>query len=112
MVASSCLLTPCQCMHHNAPRSCYVAGNWKTIEGEFNAIMAVVLPCRSDRSDSVRTACLLSSSFVENNAPPAKPLVWNASNVQLGQFRRLLTHIADSSIHRTMVSMASLSYRS
>jgi ceramide kinase len=28
------------------------AGNWETIEGEFNAIMAVVLPCRSDRSDS------------------------------------------------------------
>jgi len=33
-----------------APRRC--AGAWKTIEGEFNAIMAVVMPCRSDRSDS------------------------------------------------------------
>jgi ceramide kinase len=28
------------------------SGNWHTIEGEFNAIMAVVMPCRSDRSDS------------------------------------------------------------
>lgn len=25
---------------------------WVTVEGEFNAIMAVVMPCRSDRSDS------------------------------------------------------------
>ena len=25
---------------------------WVTLEGEFNAIMAVVMPCRSDRSDS------------------------------------------------------------
>jgi Ceramide kinase C-terminal domain len=33
-------------------RAGYTAGNWKSIEGEFNAIMAVVLPCRSDRSDS------------------------------------------------------------
>lgn len=31
---------------------CARAGDWKTIEGEFNAIMAVVMPCRSDRSDS------------------------------------------------------------
>ena len=33
-------------------RARHCAGDWKTIEGEFNAIMAVVMPCRSDRSDS------------------------------------------------------------
>jgi len=27
-------------------------GAWREVEGEFNAIMAVVMPCRSDRSDS------------------------------------------------------------
>ena len=59
VVSASCLLAPCQCMHHSASRSCHVAGNWKTIEGEFNAIMAVVLPCRSDRSDSVCSASFL-----------------------------------------------------
>ena len=26
------------------------AGAWREVEGEFNAIMAVVMPCRSDRS--------------------------------------------------------------
>ena len=36
---------------HNS-RMAVAAGNWKTVEGEFNAIMAVMLPCRSDRSDS------------------------------------------------------------
>lgn len=35
----------------DALRRCADDG-WVTVEGEFSAIMAVVMPCRSDRSDS------------------------------------------------------------
>ena len=34
----------------SSPPGCAENG-WVTVEGEFNAIMAVVMPCRSDRSD-------------------------------------------------------------
>jgi hypothetical protein len=75
--ACYCCAAACHTTHHDR-----AAGNWKTIEGEFNAIMAVVLPCRSDRSDSVCSAHLSYHLFVNN-----EPFSLSSDSLSIISFR-------------------------